>query len=470
MAADIFASMGLPPMNAADMGVAPPPPSPPPVPTTAIPKPMLLALLAGTLLGGKRTTGFGAGVLDQAQDQTVERQRAWQLEQQAAQQQQVHQERQQAEMRARGQTLANTLLKLKADLAEIPDDRARAEQLIDQYGQVLTLSGFPGFDGNALRQKGFRYYPASVRDQLYTQLDTLFKRATTPEEQDMALGGTVFYTDPKDPTDVTRPMPVQEAAKLAKYPIMRLGGQVTRTARALTPAEQAGVAGAYQDALDRLLAGGALDTPDTRQKARAQAMHTIEAAKPPAEPRDERLVQIMGPAGAPIWVRETDAVGKPAAQAARAVTGIERQSLAFFNRANEAAKTVVPLEMKISDMTLAGQARLQAAPNWLQSAENQSYRQAQRAFTEARLRKESGAAIPSHEYENDAKTYFAQPGDGPRILAQKQQARLTVLDGLAFAAGKAYDEFYGEPRERAGHATPSAPRQYYDINGSPVAR
>jgi hypothetical protein len=145
-------------------------------------------------------------------------------------------------------------------------------------------------------------------------------------------------------------------------------------------------------------------------------------------------------------VSRADAEGKPAAQAARGVTGIERQSLAFYNRAEEAAKIVSPIEEKIAKMGLAGQARLQAAPNWLQSDENQSYRQAQRTFTEARLRKESGAAIPPAEYENDSKTYFAQPGDGPKILAQKQQARQAVLDGLAFSSGKAYEEFFGEPR------------------------
>jgi hypothetical protein len=174
------------------------------------------------------------------------------------------------------------------------------------------------------------------------------------------------------------------------------------------------------------------------------------AGRAPKEAKDERLVQIMGPQGAPIWVRESEAVNKPAAQAARAVTGQERQTLAFYNRAQEAAKTVEPLEENIGKMSLAGQARLQAAPNWLQSKENQSYRQAQRAFTEARLRKESGAAIPPAEYENDSKTYFAQPGDTPELLAQKRAARQTVLEGLAFSAGKAYDEYYGEPRPKGG--------------------
>lgn len=165
---------------------------------------------------------------------------------------------------------------------------------------------------------------------------------------------------------------------------------------------------------------------------------------PPQAPKDDRIVQIMGPNGTPIWVKESEAVGKPAAQAARAVTGAERQALAFFNRAKEAVDTVTPLEAEIAKMSLAGQTQLEFAPNFMQTQLGQSYRQAQRAFTEARLRKESGAAIPTSEYANDAKTYFAQPGDKALTIEQKRKARATVLDGLGYAAGKAYDEFYGQ--------------------------
>jgi len=151
---------------------------------------------------------------------------------------------------------------------------------------------------------------------------------------------------------------------------------------------------------------------------------------------------------------ETENTAKEAIKAkgadSKPATGAERQALSFYNRAAEAAKTVTPLEEGIGQMGLAGQARLEYAPNFLQSPEGQSYRQAQRAFTEARLRKESGAAIPPAEYENDSKTYFAQPGDSAAILEQKRKARQTVLDGLAFSSGKAYDEFYGEPRTKPG--------------------
>ena len=130
--------------------------------------------------------------------------------------------------------------------------------------------------------------------------------------------------------------------------------------------------------------------------------------------------------------------------------GAERQTLAYFNRAKQASDDIGGMEDQIAKMGLGGQVGLQVLPNFLQSDSNQRYRQAQRAFTEARLRKESGAAIPTAEYENDSKTYFAQPGDGPEVIAQKRQARQTVLEGLKFAAGKAYDEFYGQPQPAQG--------------------
>lgn len=164
----------------------------------------------------------------------------------------------------------------------------------------------------------------------------------------------------------------------------------------------------------------------------------------------ERVVQVEGPNGKPIYVRESDAVGMPAAQAPRAVTGKERSDLGFYLRAKDSTDTLLStgLEDRVAKAGIGKQAALKL-PNLLQGAlgqkDAQAYVQAQRAFTEARLRKESGAAIPTHEYENDARTYFAQPGDPPELIDQKRQKRQKVLDSLAFASGKAYDDWYGEP-------------------------
>ncbi len=142
---------------------------------------------------------------------------------------------------------------------------------------------------------------------------------------------------------------------------------------------------------------------------------------------------------------------KPNEPKPQPVKGADRQALAYFQRAKDAEDSIRssdqtgrPLEDRIADAGFGRQLQLQNAPNALQSPEQQSYRQAQRAFTEARLRKESGAAIPPHEYEADAKTYFAQPGDSRVVRAQKRAARQAVLNGLANSSGGAYKEFFGE--------------------------
>lgn len=196
-----------------------------------------------------------------------------------------------------------------------------------------------------------------------------------------------------------------------------------------------------------------LDATKRAETQHGYRMQEIGASKV-AMPRDERLVQVEGPDGRPTWTRESDAVGKPAAQAARAVTGAERGVLAYYNRAKDASETITnagpdgkSLEDRVAGAGLGTQLGLQYAPNMMQTSDQQAYRQAQRAFTEARLRKESGAAIPTAEYENDAKTYFAQPGDAPQTIAQKRQKRQTVLEGLKFSSGRAYDEFYGQPNK-----------------------
>ena len=125
-------------------------------------------------------------------------------------------------------------------------------------------------------------------------------------------------------------------------------------------------------------------------------------------------------------------------------TGAERTALGFYIRGKDALDTIAGIEQTMASKNLGGQARLEFAPNWAQSQENQVYRQLQRQFTEARLRKESGAAIPPAEYVSDAKTYFAQPGDTPETFARKEAARAKVLESLRVSSGNAYKNYYTE--------------------------
>jgi hypothetical protein len=141
------------------------------------------------------------------------------------------------------------------------------------------------------------------------------------------------------------------------------------------------------------------------------------------------------------------------AVADRPSSAIEKRSLGFYLRAKDAVDQLEsdykgqPLHEKVGLKDAGGQLWASHAPNLLQPEENQLYRQAQRQFTEARLRKDSGAAIPEHEFVNDRKTYFAQPGDTPDVIARKRLARENLLASLKMESGRAYAEHYGDAEQ-----------------------
>lgn len=150
------------------------------------------------------------------------------------------------------------------------------------------------------------------------------------------------------------------------------------------------------------------------------------------------VTRFVDPQAGASYPKPTGA-GKPA-------TGQQRKALQFFNRGKEAQEIASSLE----EGGKVNPTRLRYTPgvaNFTLSNEDQSYQNAQRAFTEARLRKESGAAVPQYEYDNDAKTYFAQPGDSKETIEQKRAGRNAILAGIAFESGDALREFYGEEAE-----------------------
>jgi hypothetical protein len=143
--------------------------------------------------------------------------------------------------------------------------------------------------------------------------------------------------------------------------------------------------------------------------------------------------------------KETTFVGTPQASGKDGVASVaERRSAAFLKRAEQALSTIgtprengTSIEDEVASRFLNMQYADRYAPNPLKSGNMQKYIAGQKAFTEARLRDESGAAIPPHEYKNDAKMYFFQPGDTKETLEQKRFAREEVLNGLRIKAGRA---------------------------------
>ena len=201
-----------------------------------------------------------------------------------------------------------------------------------------------------------------------------------------------------------------------------------------------------------------VDLPPDQQAVRRLQRKAYQQADD--RPRDPELAGLA--AESARLRNELLAQGVQSGQGTRPSKGVEKRALNFFNRAQQASTDALTVEGEIAELGLPGQTRLQIAPNWLQSPSGKRYRQAQRAFTEARLRKDSGAAIPPFELENDARTYFVQPGDDAPTIAQKRAARSTVLASMAFESGPALDEFYGDEAEelrqtlRSGGTVPGA--------------
>ena len=137
-----------------------------------------------------------------------------------------------------------------------------------------------------------------------------------------------------------------------------------------------------------------------------------------------------------------------AAAAAKPPTGADRNTLNYFRRMLEAERSARAAEDKVSTARDLVPSELPMVPemfeNFIATPEGQAYRQAQRMFTEARLRKESGAAIPENEFANDRRMNFRMPADTPETIKQKRRARLETMRGIGNASGRALQEFYGD--------------------------
>jgi hypothetical protein len=183
----------------------------------------------------------------------------------------------------------------------------------------------------------------------------------------------------------------------------------------------------------------------------------VQEYREPKQPREDQIipVQTTDAQGNPItvYMRESQALGQNFTRAVpkKPPTGQQSTALAYYKRMDEAIKTMDEVENKVSDkdIFLINNSPLpNLINNPLLSEAGQLYAQALGTYTEARLRKESGAAIAQHEFAQDRQIIGRQVGDTPKTLAQKRQTRQTTARGIARAAGPAYEQEFGEPLEQ----------------------
>lgn len=139
---------------------------------------------------------------------------------------------------------------------------------------------------------------------------------------------------------------------------------------------------------------------------------------------------------------------RPTGTSTRPPTGAQTNARSFFERMREAIGELEATEDQLSskDLYLINNSPApEMINNALLSDAGQVYLRALRQYTEARLRKESGAAIPTSEYETDRLTVGRQVSDREQALANKRRSRRTTAIGIAAAAGPAYESYYGRP-------------------------
>jgi hypothetical protein len=126
-------------------------------------------------------------------------------------------------------------------------------------------------------------------------------------------------------------------------------------------------------------------------------------------------------------------------------TGAARAAVKYFDRMKQAIENLKAVDDQIGKQGFMGQVQSEWAPNPLKSSVQQLYNQGLNMFTEARLRKDSGAAVPPSEYAKDREVYGIQPGDAPAVIAQKVKSRADTARALAIEAGDAaMAEHYGD--------------------------
>lgn len=110
--------------------------------------------------------------------------------------------------------------------------------------------------------------------------------------------------------------------------------------------------------------------------------------------------------------------------------------------------------------------------NTINTEQGQMLDQAKRDFTNAVLRRESGAAIAKSEFESADKQYFPQIGDSAKVIAQKARARQIAIQGILSEVPKGTPPIRVEGQQQGGAsgswgggAVPKVPMKGQVISG-----
>lgn len=173
---------------------------------------------------------------------------------------------------------------------------------------------------------------------------------------------------------------------------------------------------------------------------------------------DGRFYPVNPPSGMVVRTNPDgtmEMVQGPGAGAAGGQKLTEQQSkdLVYYQRATGASQALDNFETALTSYLDRGLGSLPLVGNTLTSPEFQQGNQAAREWLAAILRKDTGAAITSQEFDIYGPMYIPMPGDSPEVMEQKRVARKRAEDairlGLGTATGLA-DIAAGQPAKQAG--------------------
>lgn len=131
---------------------------------------------------------------------------------------------------------------------------------------------------------------------------------------------------------------------------------------------------------------------------------------------------------------------EPKKTTASKLTESERNASMYYNNAKKALQIIEDMEAQGFRPKVWEAIKRGLVPEDLEGTvsdpQEAKYMQAVRDFTAAKLRLESGAAIPASEIAEQAKIYMARPGETSDLIQQKAASRREALRGLEFKAGE----------------------------------
>lgn len=142
---------------------------------------------------------------------------------------------------------------------------------------------------------------------------------------------------------------------------------------------------------------------------------------------------------------------QPKPDASKASTADEKSAKGYLDRMIAADAELNKLvdegfTPNVRDHYTAGEG---AAFNWMASPKGQVWRQQQEDWVRAKLRRESGAAIPPEEMDREIKTYFPQPGDSKAVMESKRKSREMAQQQFRTMAGRAGGDTAASPAQNA---------------------